>query len=256
MELEIRTFSPTDCEVRATRRGRTVEGYGIVFNSESKDLGGFIEVIDPKAVDGILERQDVLALLNHDESRGVLARYTNGEGTMELEVDKKGVKYRFDAPDTPLGDEVLSSIRRGDIRASSFSFSVSKEGQLWEKRSDGTDLRRIIKFNGIYDMSPVWREAYADTSVAVRSFVEMRDEKKAKEIADLEKTQRVEPPVKSTDVPEAKEEKKAKEIADLEKTQRVEPPVKSTDVPEAKEEKKDLTEYFKKIENEINKMKK
>lgn len=226
MEREIRTFSPTDCEVRATRRGRTVEGYGIVFNSESKDLGGFIEVIDPKAVDGVLEKQDVLALLNHDESRGMLARYTNGEGTMELEVDRKGVKYHFEAPDTPLGDEVLSSIRRGDIRSSSFSFSVTKEGQSWEKRSDGTDLRRIMKFSGIYDMSPVWREAYADTSVAVRSFIEMRDEKKAKEIADLEKTQRVEPPVVSTVVPNAK--------------------------PDVKPE--DLTEYFKNIDEQIKKM--
>jgi HK97 family phage prohead protease len=224
MEREIRTFNPTDCEIRATRRGRTIEGYGIVFNSESKDLGGFIEVIDPDAVEGVLERQDVLALLNHDESRGVLARYTNGEGTMELEVDKKGVKYRFEAPDTPLGDEVLSSIRRGDIRSSSFSFSVNKEGQAWEKRSDGTDLRRITKFSGIYDMSPVWREAYADTSVAVRNFVEMRDEKKAKEIADLAEAQRVKPPAEVTDV-------------------------------QKPEEKKDLTDYFKKIDNEIKKMK-
>ena len=202
MEKEIRTFNPADCEVRATRRGRTIEGYGIVFNRESKDLGGFVEVIDPSAVDGILERQDVLALLNHNEERGVLARYTNGEGTMELEVDSKGVKYRFEAPDTALGEEVLSGIRRGDIRTSSFAFPVSKEGQKWEKRSDGTDLRRIMKFNGIYDMSPVYREAYADTSVAVRNYVEMRTEKKNEEdkIADLEEENRIEPPSDSTDV--------------------------------------------------------
>ena len=222
MEKEIRTFSPTDCDVRATRRGRTIEGYGIVFNKESKDLGGFVEVIDPSSVEGVLERSDVLALLNHNEERGVLARYTNGEGTMELEIDNKGVKYRFEAPDTALGDEVLSGIRRGDIRTSSFAFSVGKEGQKWEKRSDGTDLRRIMKFNGIFDMSPVYREAYADTSVAVRSLVEMRTEEQAKKIADLEEALR-------------------------EKT----PPAKTTDV---KPEPEDLTNYFKEIEEQIKKM--
>jgi HK97 family phage prohead protease len=224
MEKEIRTFNPTDCEIRATRRGRTIEGYGIVFNKESKDLGGFVEIIDPKACDEILQRSDVLALLNHNEERGVLARCTNGEGTMELEVDSKGVKYRFDAPDTALGDEVLSGIRRGDIRTSSFAFSVTKEGQKWEKRSDGTDLRRIMKFSSIYDMSPVYREAYADTSVAVRSLVEMRTEEQAKHIADLE------------------EELRKKNI----------PPSESTEV--VIEPEKDLTEYFKEIDLRIKKM--
>src|SRR5512140_680831 len=105
MEKEIRTFAPTECEVRATRRSRTIEGYAIVFNKRSKDLGGFTEVILPEAVNGVLERSDVLALLNHDESRGVLARSTNGEGTLELTTDNFGVKYRFEAPDTVLGDE-------------------------------------------------------------------------------------------------------------------------------------------------------
>lgn len=195
MEKEIRSFAQAECELRASRKGRTVEGYGIVFNKESKDLGGFREVIEPEAVTGVLERSDVLALLNHDESRGVLARWTNGDGTMELTVDKMGVKYKFDAPDTVLGDEVLSGVRRGDIRTSSFSFSVSKDGQKWEKREDGTHLRTIQKFDAIYDMSPVYREAYADTTVAVRSLVDIRATEKTaeatKKIAELEEELRL-----------------------------------------------------------------
>jgi phage head maturation protease len=77
METEKRTFDPVDAQVRATRRGRMIEGYAIVFNKRSKDLGGFVEVIEPSAVDGILERADVLALLDHNMDRGVLARSTN-----------------------------------------------------------------------------------------------------------------------------------------------------------------------------------
>lgn len=223
MEAEKRTFSPVDSEVRATRRGRTIEGYAIVFNKRSKDLGGFTEVILPEAVNEVLERSDVLALLDHDQSRGVLARSTNGEGTLELIKDSFGVKYRFEAPDTVLGDEVLSGIRRGDIRTSSFAFSVDpiEDRKNWEKQSDGTYLRTIKKFTEIYDVSPVYREAYQDTTAAVRSLVEVRTE-----------------------------EETSKRIADLEEEQRVKPPLESTDVAEVVEQE-DLTEYFKQLKNRL-----
>jgi HK97 family phage prohead protease len=169
MEKEIRCIDSVNAEIRLVKRTRKIEGYGIVFNKESKDLGGFKEIITPDAVTGVLEESDVLALLNHDESKGVLARSTNGEGTLDLTIDKTGVKYSFEAPDTVLGDELLSGVRRGDIRTSSFAFSVSADGQKWEKRKDDTYLRTITKFDAIYDVSPVYREAYADTTVAVRN---------------------------------------------------------------------------------------
>jgi HK97 family phage prohead protease len=155
METEKRTFDPVDAQVRATRRGRMIEGYAIVFNKRSKDLGGFVEVIEPSAVDGVLERADVLALLDHNMDRGVLARSTNGEGTLELRKDDYGVKYNYEAPDTALGDEVLSGIRRGDIRTSSFAFSVDpvEDRKNWVKQEDGTYLRTIKKFK---DISGSW----------------------------------------------------------------------------------------------------
>lgn len=231
MNKEIRSFLPSDCELRATRRGRTIEGYAIVFNRESKDLGGFQEVIKPEAVQGVIERSDVLALLNHDENRGVLARSTNGEGTLELTVDNFGVKYRFDAPDTVLGDEVLSGVRRGDIRTSSFAFTVADNGQKWEKRTDDTYLRTIDKFELIYDVSPVYREAYADTTVAVRSLVGERTKE-----AELEAAKARE---------EAEEAKR--KLADLEEEQRAKAtPSDSTD-------EEDLTEYFNELRNKISK---
>src|SRR5512142_1222626 len=128
MEKERRTFNLTDSEIRASRRSRDIEGTGIVFNRLSQDLGGFKEIIKPEAIESVLERSDVLALLNHNEERGVLARSTNMEGTLSLTVDKMGVHYAFEAPDTPLGDEVLSGVRRKDIRASSFAFTVAADG--------------------------------------------------------------------------------------------------------------------------------
>ena len=56
---------------------RTVSGYAIVFNSDSNDLGGFIERIDPNSLDGVVEKSDVLCLLNHNEDRNLYTRYGN-----------------------------------------------------------------------------------------------------------------------------------------------------------------------------------
>lgn len=104
--------------------GRTVEGYAIVFDSLSNDLGGFHEIISRSALDGIIEKSDVLCLLNHNEDKGVLARSNKGVGSLTLSIDDRGLKYSFEAPNTALGDELLEGLRRGDISTSSFAFTV------------------------------------------------------------------------------------------------------------------------------------
>ena len=168
-QREIRNLEMEAAEIRADSTSRRIEGYGIVFNKLSRDLGGFREIIMETALDGVLEKSDVLALLNHDQSKGVLARSKRMKGTLELTVDKKGMKYAFDAPSFDLGNQVLENIRRGEITTSSFAFNVSENGQKWEKKADGAYVRTIFKFEQIFDVSPVYREAYPDTTVAVRS---------------------------------------------------------------------------------------
>jgi len=147
------------------KENRKVEGYALVFNRKSTDLGGFTEVIDSNSLDGMLTKQDVLALLNHDESRGLLARYTRGKGSLELTIDGRGLKYSFDAPKTPLGDELIEGVTRGDINASSFGFTTEKDE--WKKLEDGNYERRILKFNQIFDVSPAYRAAYDDTNIQI-----------------------------------------------------------------------------------------
>ena len=144
---------------------RTVEGYAILFNTPSDGLY-FEEVIERGALDGVLEKSDVFALLNHSKSRGILARSNNGSGSLSLNVDEKGLKYRFEAPKTALGDELLENIRRGEISASSFCFDVEKD--TWEKKNDGTWKRTVSKIGNLYDVSPVYNAAYSKTSVYMR----------------------------------------------------------------------------------------
>jgi len=165
---EIRNLEQPQSELRAISNTRNIEGYGIVFGKMSRDLGGFKEIILPEAIEGVIEKSDILALLNHDINRGVLARCTRGKGTLELNIDKKGVRYGFEAPKTGLGDQVIEGIRRGDIKTSSFAFSIVPGTDKWEKRGD-ENIRIVTNLSEIHDVGPCYREAYEDTSVALRS---------------------------------------------------------------------------------------
>lgn len=188
MEKELRYIE--NSEIRANAESRNVDGYALVFNSLSENLGGFREQILPEAVDGVIEKSDVMALLNHDSSRGILARSRYGNGTLTLTADDKGLRYTFDAPKTSLGDECLEYLRRGDISQSSFAFTVAEDS--WEKQGDGTYVRTIKKFDRLFDVSPVFTPAYAETSVSCRSFDEFKAEEERKEAEAKAEEERLE----------------------------------------------------------------
>ena len=164
---------------------RTVEGYALLFGINSDNLG-FEEVIERGALDGVLGKSDVFALLNHDRSKGILARAKNGNGSLSLEVDSKGLKYRFEAPKTALGNELLENLRRGEIDQSSFAFTVADGGEKWERQKNGIWKRTISKFERIYDVSPVYNAAYSKTSVYMRGKEEAEKELEEREKQNLE----------------------------------------------------------------------
>lgn len=121
-----------------------------------------------------MEKSDILCLLNHNEDRGILARSKYGTGSLELSIDDTGLKYRFEAPNTALGDELIEGLKRGDISTSSFAFTIDKD--TWTKNEDGSYLRTINQFKELFDVSPVYKEAYPDTSVALRKMKDIEQE--------------------------------------------------------------------------------
>lgn len=238
MNLERRSF---DIEFREAE-SRKVEGYASVFNSRSKDLGGFTEIIDPAAFNGVIERSDVLALLNHDQDRGVLARSRKGVGSLTLTVDERGLHYSFDAPNTALGNELVEGLKRGDISTSSFAFTVA--GEKWTKEEDGSYLRTITQIDKLFDVSPVYNEAYEDTSVALRSLEAARAEEAASR-SDVEPTEEQEEEVEE---PKDDENNEVEEpVVDEEKEENAEPDsTQPTDDEEGeKEEEEDDNEDVK-----------
>ena len=160
--IEYRSFR---IEARESE-SRTVCGYGSVFNSQSEDLG-FIETIDPRAItEETIKRSDVFATLNHDMNK-ILARCKYGSGSLELKCDDKGLYYRFDAPNTNLGDELLEYLNRGEIDSSSFAFTVKRDE--WTKGEDGKYYRTILEIDQLFDVSPVFSPAYSEASCQKRN---------------------------------------------------------------------------------------
>lgn len=163
-------------QIQASQESRRVEGYAVVFESESVDLGGFTEVISRSAIsEETIKNSDILCLFDHDRGRGVLARSKKGQGTLNLELDERGLKYSFDAPDTLLGNEVLEGLRRGDFNQCSFAFTVSDDS--WVKREDGSVLRTINQIDKLYDVSVVVFPAYEDTYVVNKRGLEELEQK-------------------------------------------------------------------------------
>ena len=228
-------------EIRATNSSpvvnpdsRIVEGYAVVFNSQSEDLG-FYETINPAAItEDVLMRSDVFCLFNHDQDK-VLARSKYGTGSLQLQLDEQGLKYTFTAPNTDLGDELLEYLRRGDIDSSSFAFTVSTDegSEVWTTGTDGRQYREILKIVELHDVSPVWNPAYSSTSVSQRTLDklnqlrEMQDEKE-KEVQDetVEKTDEVQ---EDKEVPTQEEVEKKNTETEDEKEVQVEETVEKSD---------------------------
>jgi HK97 family phage prohead protease len=127
-------------ELRAA--GRRLEGYAALFETEAR-IGGFTETIAPGAFAASLTRNDVLALMDHDQTR-LLGR--SRSGTLRLTEDSKGLAFSIDAPDTQLGKDTLALAERGDLGGMSFGFLVPEGGEQWsgDRRTlRAVDLREI-----------------------------------------------------------------------------------------------------------------
>ncbi len=166
MSLETRTLTRSP-DVRATEKGRTIEGYAAVFNSET-DIGGYFrEVIAPGAFDAALS-QDVRALVDHDSGR-VIGR--TKAGTLRMTQDSTGLKVEIDLPDTTDGRDLGTLIERGDVSGMSFGFVVTK--QSWDETQDPP--LRTVEAVDLREVSVVAFPAYEDTSVALRSLDQARE---------------------------------------------------------------------------------
>lgn len=158
-------------EIRAAEDSRLIEGVAVVFNSWSRDLGGFSEIIRSSAISQeLVDNSDVIANINHDDSL-MVARWNRGNGTLNLELKEDGLHFSFQAPETERGNQLLWDIRHRNITECSFAFSLPNNDtcQRWYRDEEGGLRREIFEIGGLYDVSCVNLAAYSATSVDARS---------------------------------------------------------------------------------------
>lgn len=163
-----------------------LRGYFALFNSLSRDLGGFQEVIKPGFFRAALASpdNDVVDLFNHDPNY-ILGR--KSAGTLRVWEDEVGLAFECIPPDTQtIRDLVLSPIERGDLKGCSFAFMVGEGGDSWERRKGSPALRTLLPdgCEDLSDGSQVTHPAYPQASVQLRSLLAELDLENAK-IVDL-----------------------------------------------------------------------
>src|ERR1039458_9167023 len=102
---ELRTYTAAQpMPLRTTATGeKQVQGYAIVWNSPSLDLGGFVEVCAPHMLDRTLKQShSILALRDHKQE---LLLGNTAAGTLELHTDATGLAYVITLPKTAIGDD-------------------------------------------------------------------------------------------------------------------------------------------------------
>ena len=80
---------------------------------------GFREKIPPDAFANTITAADVRSLFNHD-SNYVLGRTKSG--TLSLVKDTKGLAITIDPPETQWANDLIESVKSGDISQMSFGF--------------------------------------------------------------------------------------------------------------------------------------
>lgn len=141
---------------------KIISGYAIVFNSPSVDLGGFIEVIDKRALDGV-DLSDTYFYSQH-KSSDILGNTKSG--TLSLRLTDKGLYFTAKLPNTQLGNDTYELIKRGDLKSLSFGFLVGKDS--WDVTKN-PQVRTVTKISSLEEISVVSRPAYTDTMVSTRA---------------------------------------------------------------------------------------
>jgi HK97 family phage prohead protease len=155
----------TEFEVREETDGMHFSGYAAMFNSPSLPLP-FTERIAPGAFKRSLKsRNDVKFLWNHDS--GEILGSTRAK-TLILTEDSTGLRVDGVLPQTSRGKDVAELLRRNDVDAMSFGFSVPTGGDVWS--SDGSE--RTLNSVRLFEVSLVGSPAYTATAgtVSVRKF--------------------------------------------------------------------------------------
>lgn len=170
MEIE-RRFTVTGLEVRQHKGKPRLEGLAVPYESTSEDIG-FRETIARGAFSKHLRsKPDVKAYIEHN-AEAIIGRTKSG--TLELEERDDGVHVKISPPDSARGNDLVESVKRGDLSAMSFGFKVIDDE--WSTR-DG-ESHRTVNEAELLETSIVSSPSYPETTIALRSLDDWRQKEK------------------------------------------------------------------------------
>ncbi len=151
-------------EFRGELDGNRLVGHASVFGQLAPIAGGY-EQMGPAAFDAALADPDVdvRALVNHNPTM-VLGRQS--AGTLKLDVDKAGLRFEVELPDTSYARDLRELVARGDVSGASFGF-IPGEDEI-TRAPDGKQVRTHTSVARLLDVSPVTWPAYEGATVALR----------------------------------------------------------------------------------------
>lgn len=166
--LKATNLRALDQDDKENDQSKTISGTAISFNSQSKDLGGFTEIVSPDALNGV-DLSNVYLVLDHDLSKplaknGVNLTLTPGDNGLNFEATvDTSVSYVSD---------VYNLIQQGVVDSMSFAFTVPDNGDSWIEDESGNVVRTINQIDQLFEISIVTIPAYnsTDVEVATRSY--------------------------------------------------------------------------------------
>jgi len=166
MTQEIRSV-PSDLKVIErddTSQAKQIQGYAILFNQESNDLGGFTEVIEPTALNGV-DLSKVQLIYGH-EHNSILAR--GDSGNLTLKVDDSGLFFVATLADTTVANNVYADILAGNLKGMSFGFTIPRNGDTWTRDIQGNVLHTVNQIGILGELTVTPNPAYSETSVEIK----------------------------------------------------------------------------------------
>ncbi len=162
MNTEIRAMQS---EARAAGEGedKRVAGLGVVYDQWAELWPGYKERILRGAVS---LAPGVKSYFNHDPDM-VLATQ-DSEPPLLLKDGDRGLEYDAPIPPTSYGKDLIVNLQRGNVKGSSFSFSVPRGGdKVWEDEA-GIFHREINKLT-LFEVGPVTDPAFVKTNAELRA---------------------------------------------------------------------------------------
>jgi HK97 family phage prohead protease len=169
-KIEVRSFGQKIEFRKLEEKGfiGTLSGYAVVYDTQSRDMGGWVEIIAKNAMrESLAKGLDVRFLYQHKTDQ-IMAR--EGGKTLTLTEDDKGVRFESKLVDTQLNRDAFLNVEQGNLDAMSFGMPYGSVVARWASGGQGKpDIRTVTKAD-IVEISLVTWAAYEDTTVAARDY--------------------------------------------------------------------------------------